>query len=501
MGNQTDSRLAEIFADLNMSDFPALKEHALAIRKLAGSANATMQETLALCQKDYGLTAKLLREANSAFYSHTRPVCSVVAAAGRLGLAAINVHLGGVLVLEEVAGMVGEREVVPLIAKSFLSACLARAICAAKRYAFHPDEAFSAGLLHNMGKLAALLFLPDRHRRVLALMRDGATADEAARQVFYGLSYPELGMELGRFWNLPEPLVTAMVENPPEPKGINDPEGIMQCLASFSNQLVDGVCEDGRTNILFDRYGKCLGLGKEETLKLLNGAVEEAKASGQVYRQCLLGYKLGGKIRRMESLLAGSLRKQVATGEEETAGRAMGDSVGTAGSPVQEFFAQINRALQEQVRFGDFAAIVLDAICKGTGLDRVLLASLETAGADMHLQGRFGAGAILPEQIQGFRYSLEDPGDIFFEILTLRRDTAVTVDWQTPLAGEIKNEFFGWSLHVMLLGQENAPAGLLILARRPGRLPLSASQLQAASAFRDLLLMGLRRDPQGLARG
>lgn len=311
MGRKVDNRLTEVFACFNLSDFPALQEHAIAVNRLAASANSTMQQMMDVCQKDYGLTAKLLREANSAYFSHARPVCSLPAAATRLGLAAIQSHLGGITVLEDVSDMLAKEEIVSLISKSFLSACLARIICATKRYAFPPDEAFVCSLLHKTGKLTTLLFLPDRHRRVVALMENGASEEEATRHVFYGLSFPELGMELGRFWNFSERIIAAMEPEPPPPRGVNDPEGILQCLSSLSNSLVEAVCESsGQSNILLDRYGKALSLDKEEALKMLEKSLAEAKSSGKTYRQCLLGYKVSGKILRMENLLIGSIRKK-----------------------------------------------------------------------------------------------------------------------------------------------------------------------------------------------
>lgn len=495
MDRVADGRLTEIFSSLNMSDFPALKEHVRALQKLANSPHSAMQEVLAVCQKDYGLAVKLLREANSAFYAHTRAVCSVAGAAGRLGQSAIYSQVNSIPVLEDVARMVGEAEMTPLISKSYLSACLARSIAAAKKLSFHPDDAFACSLLHRMGKIAALVFLPERYRKVTTLCRDGLSEEEAARQIYYGLTFAQLGMELSRFWNLADLITLSMDPSPPPPKGRNDAEGIMQVLACFCNRLVEAVCEDGRTNILFDRYGKVLSLAKEEALPIFEAALEEAKSSGKTYRQCLLGYKLSGKIKRMEGRVSGSIRKEVrseeaAAGPKHVAGEA-------ADSPVKKFFVAINKALKEHVEFGAFAGIILDALCKGVGLDRVLLVSLVNDSHDMYLKGRFGAGDIQPGEVRAFRYSLSDPGDIFTECLSWRRDANLTVDWQTNMAPKVKELYFGRYLYLLLLYVNEAPVGLLVLDRKPGRLPLTDAQLSAASAFRDLLIMGIRKDMAG----
>ena len=284
MDRSTDSRFSEVFSSLNLSDFPVLKEHAQAISKLVVMPNSTIKEMVDVCQMDYGLTVKLLRESNAAFYMNTRPISTVSAAAGRIGQDSIKELIANVPVLEEVVKMVGEKEIIPLVAKSFLSGCLARSICVYRKFSFSRDEAFVCALLHNMGKLASMIFLPERYRRVEALVQSGVSEKEAADQINYGFSYPELGMELGRFWGFPERLIASMVEEPLLPKGVNDPDGILQNLSSFSNKLVDAVCGGGRTNVLFDHFGKALGLDKEQALKLFTDSLENQTDGGFAFR-------------------------------------------------------------------------------------------------------------------------------------------------------------------------------------------------------------------------
>ena len=498
MDRSADSRLSEVFSSLNLSDFPVLKEHSRAINQLVASPNSTIKEMVDVCQHDYGLTVKFLREANAAFYMNTRPISTVSGAAGRIGQATIKELIGNMPVLEDVAKMVGEKEIIPLVAKSFLSGCLARSICAFRKFSFTGEEAFVCGLLHNMGKVAGIIFLPEMYRRVVDLTRNGISESEAAAKVNYGFSYHQLGMELGRFWGFPERLIASMEEDPLLPRGTNDQEGILQNLASFSSKLVEAVCEGGPTNVLLDHFGKALGLDKEQALKLLLDCLEETKQSGKTYRQCMLGYKVTGKIRRLESLLSGSIRSQSTIGMNKSPGtKIQRESEQGQADPVKQFFDKINHALKKRVRFNEFAPIVLDALTKGIGLDRVLIASLEIGPDTMYLQGRFGAGDILSEEVRAFRYPLVESGDLFADCLAQRKDLSLSVDWETAMLPVIKEMYFGRLLYVFLLYLNDAPVGLLLLDRQSGRLPLTESQFNAVSSFRDLLLMGIRKDMDG----
>ncbi len=498
MDNAVDSRLTEIFSTLNLSDFPVLKEHAKALKKMVAAPRTTMQEMVELCQRDYGLTVKVLREANSDFYSHTRSVTAVNTAAGRIGFDSIKDQVAGLSQMEDVAGMVGEGEIMPLVARSFLSASLCRAIVKEKRLPVPPDDAFVCGLLHKMGRVAALIFLSERYRRVRTLEADGHDEDAAARQVFYGLSYAELGMEVARFWNFPDLLISAMEPAPPPPRGRNDPEGIMQNLVSLSNRLVDAVCEGGGTNILFDEYGEYLSLNKEEALKLLEACVGETKGFAKAYKQKLLGYKITGKIKRMESVISGSIRAKRTVGIAQQE-RKEQPTQGT--DPVKVFFDKVNRALKERRPFKEISTMLLEALQKGVGLDRALLASLDTTEEGMFLQGRFGVGDIMQQEIRGFHYDLSDPGDAITNCLAMREDSSLIIDNLSPLTKEVRNLMFGRFLYLMPLFSQGAPLGLLLLDRKPGRLPLSKAQMSAASALRDLFILGIRTDSQGFFNG
>jgi len=272
----------------------------------------------------------------------------------------------------------------------------------------------------------------------------------------------------------------------------------MRNLASFSNRFVEAVCEEGRTNVLFDHFGKALSLNKEESLVLLAACLEEVKKSGKTYRQCLLSYKISGKIRRMENLLSGSIRSR--RREDADCARippVPKDTEQAHPDQVKQFFNRINQALKERAPFKEFAPIVLDALRKGIGLDRVLIVSLVAEPDKMYLQGRLGAGDILPGEIGAFRYPLVDFGDVLSECLACRRDMSFVVGEQTSMPPRLKKLFLGRFLCLRLLYVNDTLVGLLLLDRKPGRLPLTETQLHAVNSLRDLLLLGIRNDMQG----
>lgn len=502
MTNLADSRLTEIFSQINLVDFPALSDNSREMKRVAADPDAALSDLMPVIGKDYGMIIKTLREANLDFYTQSRPVVSVAAAAGRIGFDSVVERVATIPLLEDAIRLGGDEAVLPLIARSFLSAVLLREICIRKKPGVPAEDAYVCALLHHLGQSLVLLFFPDSHRKIIKLQESGVSESQAVSTIFFGLSYPQLGMEIARFWNFPASVVRCMDPDPDPPRGANDPEGILHNGVCFCNQLVKAITEGTQSNILFDRYGEILSLNKEEALQLLEVSIARTKSFSAPYRQCLLKMKLGGKLRRLEMLMPGSIRPKIIRDE----GRAAGGGNVAGGEEqkqdaIGQFFREVNRALHESFDFGNFVMILLDALHKGIGFDRVILASLVIEPQEMYLQGRFGRGDILPQEVRAFRHPLASPDQVVNQSLTNREEMSVVVSRHSTFPGEIEEMFHGRFLRILPVCLEDRPIGALFLDRRPGRLPPNEGQLKAASAFRDLMTLGIRKDMRAFDPG
>ena len=73
------------------------------------------------------------------------------------------------------------------------------------------NEAFTAGLLHDVGKLVLLEAIPDYHARLAAARADLPEADEVgAEHQAFGASHAEVGSYLFGLWGLPYGIVEAV---------------------------------------------------------------------------------------------------------------------------------------------------------------------------------------------------------------------------------------------------------------------------------------------------
>jgi putative nucleotidyltransferase with HDIG domain len=74
------------------------------------------------------------------------------------------------------------------------------------------SEAFTAGLLHDIGRLAMATQDPDRYSIVVAMARSGIDTITAERKVF-GLGHVEWGGAVAREWQFPEDVTLAITDH------------------------------------------------------------------------------------------------------------------------------------------------------------------------------------------------------------------------------------------------------------------------------------------------
>jgi HD-like signal output (HDOD) protein len=72
------------------------------------------------------------------------------------------------------------------------------------------DQAAGAGLLHNLGKLALAVNLPDKYRQVQAFRAERRMSSWEAEQVVFGATHGEVGASLLALWGLPMPVIEAV---------------------------------------------------------------------------------------------------------------------------------------------------------------------------------------------------------------------------------------------------------------------------------------------------
>jgi putative nucleotidyltransferase with HDIG domain len=233
--------------------------------------------------KDPPLTARILKIANSTAYRRGGKVSNVHQAVQTLGAVTVKCLAlsSSVLNPEKIrraSGIDPRAYFANVLTVAAASSKLAQAIGYRSS-----EEAFIAGLLHDIGSLIFLHHYPEGYRRILQGRVKGSVDVLAAEQQVFGTDHCEVGFHLASRWRLPEFIGDAIKNHhqPVDPKVANPIPGIVHLAALMTDQGATAHIMDLETRLpAIYEAGRALGLTKEQvdgvSVSLMSAAVEIA---------------------------------------------------------------------------------------------------------------------------------------------------------------------------------------------------------------------------------
>ncbi|RMG03187.1 MAG: HDOD domain-containing protein, partial [Nitrospirae bacterium] len=196
----------------SLDELPVLPEVVVEVNRLLQSEDVLIEEVSALVEKDAGLTAKILRLANSSYYGLSYHVDTLSRALTVLGLNTVR-NLAMALALHGVIGDdPGEREeVVGLWGHSLGTAVSSKALISVKTPKLE-EKAFICGLLHDIGKVVLYKNFKKEMEMIWNTVKAGGEEEELERMTF-GFSHAEVGGALSKRWHFPEELTEAIIKH------------------------------------------------------------------------------------------------------------------------------------------------------------------------------------------------------------------------------------------------------------------------------------------------
>jgi HD-like signal output (HDOD) protein len=239
-------------------DFPALSRTLLEINQLTADTNRASADQLAnVILRDYAVTNKLLKLANSSFYARrSGSVTSISEAIRLLGMQQIRMIANSLLCFSQAGKDATNPEVRDLQTHAFLAGLLARHLAQQLGLKAH-EEAFICGMLHTLGKSLVAFYLPEEYEEILQQVRNGQMQELAAAITVLGVSYEELGIAVAQSWEFPSTIIDTMpsIGHAPLPP-TTDANQILHAVSAFANRL----CTLPTLGTLDDRQGLLAGL-------------------------------------------------------------------------------------------------------------------------------------------------------------------------------------------------------------------------------------------------
>ncbi|MBE7518796.1 MAG: HDOD domain-containing protein [Thermoflexaceae bacterium] len=201
------------------TELTPLKAVATRAIQLAEDERTAAMDLATVISSDQALTSKLLRLSNSAYYGYARRISNVREAVILLGMRTVRSVAIASAIIDALRAPDSEEFDQDLFwAHSVCVGLVAEAIARETRVV-RPEDAFTAGVLHDIGKLAMMLCEPVLFNDVIDLVvSEGMRYRDAEVRVF-GLGHEHVGGRLAQRWKFPEQLVSSIKAHHPPHQG------------------------------------------------------------------------------------------------------------------------------------------------------------------------------------------------------------------------------------------------------------------------------------------
>ena len=201
----------------SVKNLPPVSQAALRLVSLLDQPTVSNDDVVQVLKYDNVLTAKLLRACNSPYFGLEEPVRSVDQAVLILGHQQIlhivlTLAFGGAMMTPLPGYAVEANE---LWHHSLITATAGEVVASDfSEMNVEPSVAFTAGLLHDIGKLVmGQTLTPEMQQAIRSLIARGNISRVDAERQVLGTDHAEVGASLLQSWRLPEDIVEAVAHH------------------------------------------------------------------------------------------------------------------------------------------------------------------------------------------------------------------------------------------------------------------------------------------------
>jgi len=270
-----------------MAKLPIVPQILIKLNKVATNNHASAEDLGKIILKDQALTLRILKVVNSAYYRRHRQerITTVSKAVVLIGFDGVR-RLALGMSVHDMLRSAGE---VPYV-QDFWSHSLAGAISArllSDRFGYPAkEEAFVAGLVHDIGKLILARCAPDIYAKLLA---ESPSQDEfrARERQYFGLSHVQAGKKLAKLWGMPDILQGVIGDhhahdNKPLPSGMP----MLHRLVVITNRFIPLILDqpdDTQAEAILAGLSSATGMNELEIEDFLSNVIQEYSDLAQAF--------------------------------------------------------------------------------------------------------------------------------------------------------------------------------------------------------------------------
>lgn len=181
---------------------------AVKVARMLEDVNVNINELSTVIGADQALTVKLLKQCNSAEYGFSKKITTVKDAIARIGFKPLKTIIFAIVSKspfnQDIQGYGLEKG--ELWRNSVSCAVFSRYL--AELVSYHdPDQAFTAGLLRDIGKLVLHEFVRSDYDEIVKLVENESIPFSKAEEEIMGMNHSQIGVVVAEKWNFPQVLL------------------------------------------------------------------------------------------------------------------------------------------------------------------------------------------------------------------------------------------------------------------------------------------------------
>lgn len=472
-------------AILDRPDFPAFSQHIYELLRKTGDEEGSLRHVTNVILKDYAVSLKILRTANSPFYNRSgKPILSITHAVALLGLETIGNLAGSMLLFEHFHHRSPGLKQLMLL--SLLTANHVREMGARLAYP-RLEEAYLCGMFRNLGEVLVACYFPREYAGILRELEQNKLAERHAVRKVIGCTYEHLGRAAARHWHMPEPVSASMDEAETPPTRIPETEReMLTCLTGFGQALTAAIYRAeprgarARFRLVEEKYGPLLAFTPKDLREVADRAVAET-------RDVFTSLHIPLDDLRLRKQVEAATAVAVEPYPEAPAGL---DGDGTL---LERLAEEVSATIESHPDFDLNAVLlmVLEAVLRGGPFDRVVFALVNPE--QQQVTGRLGLGPGAEELIDKFRFPLTARGGPIAATMLRKQDLWV----YGQRDGRFENSTFARvlaaeSFAVLPVVVDGLAVGCLY-AERAAPEPLARRAQDLLLSLRDCAALAIRR--------
>jgi putative nucleotidyltransferase with HDIG domain len=204
-----------------------------------------VSELAEVITRDPALTAKILKLVNSAFYGRPSQITTISRAVIIMGFQAVRSAALAVSVFERFKDLTSSAALFSM--EGFWRhavgvSCLAKQLSMVLHVG-EPEDAFVAGLLHDVGKLVMLQHFPEDVEDLTRAAAEQQLTWRACEEVLFPIHHAAIGRALFRAWDFPTPVIEAVAcHHAPETASRHAELACLVHLADYFSYHMESGC-------------------------------------------------------------------------------------------------------------------------------------------------------------------------------------------------------------------------------------------------------------------